>query len=248
MKNTVLFEYPLHERMRTWLRIEFIINQIFNSFPLKKTINSLIFFRLIDELLDILERNDIKNQLLKELERQKQKLHLWSNLSGVDVNLITLLCKELKDKANQLINSSKLGQQLREDHLIGLVRQRINIPGGYCSFDLPILHVWLHSSLEIRNNQITNWIKHLCPLYTSLKFILNLIRKTGTFHKQTTSNGFYQNNAEGSDLLRIQLELNNDIYPQISGHKNRFSIRFVSLNHKKNGTTPLKLEFQLACC
>jgi cell division protein ZapD len=33
---------------------------------------------------------------------------------------------------------------LREDRLIGLVRQRLSIPGGCCSFDLPTLHMWLH--------------------------------------------------------------------------------------------------------
>ncbi|MBK4775585.1 cell division protein ZapD [Candidatus Pantoea edessiphila] len=247
MSTSVLFEHPLSEKMRTWLRIEFIINQLDEIYPINKTIEALIFFRLIDELLDIFERGDIRTQLLKELERQKQKLLMWSNIPGVDIKTIDQINNKLKIQSDQLIKSFRIGQQLREDSLISIVRQRLNIPGGCCSFDLPYLHIWLHFLQENRNNQVKAWIETLSPVHKSLAIILNLIRQGGTFRTQTSLNGFYQDNAIGADLLRIQLETQYLMYPKISGHKSRYSIRFVPLD-KEHNVIPLKFNFQLACC
>ncbi|PPI88655.1 cell division protein ZapD [Candidatus Pantoea edessiphila] len=248
MSTSVLFEHPLNEKMRTWLRIEFLINQIDETTPIDKTINALIFFRLIDELLDIFERGDIRTQLLHELERQKQKLLMWSNTPGVDVAIIDRINHKLKILSDQLMNSPKIGQQLREDHLIGLVRKRLNIPGGCCSFDLPGLHIWLHFLQAKRNNQVRSWIETLSPIHKTLSIILNLIRQAGTFSTQTSINGFYQDNAIGADLLRLQIDIkDNFIYPKISGHKSRYSIRFVPLS-KEHGKIPLKFNFKISCC
>lgn len=40
--------------------------------------SALAFFRAVVDLLDVLERGDIRTELLKELERQQQKLLQWS--------------------------------------------------------------------------------------------------------------------------------------------------------------------------
>ncbi|PPI86603.1 cell division protein ZapD [Candidatus Pantoea edessiphila] len=247
MSNAVLFEHPLSEKMRTWLRIEFLMNQIDETIPINKTVNALIFFRFIDELLDIFERGDIRTQLLKELERQKQKLITWANIPGVDVGIVDTIHRKLKIHADQLMKSPRIGQILREDHLIGIIRQRLNIPGGCCSFDLPGLHIWLNSLQETRDNQVNNWIETLSPVHKTLSTILNLIRQAGTFRTQTSLNGFYQDNAVGADLLRLQLAMENFIYPKISGHRSRYSIRFVALD-KEHSIIPIKFNFQIACC
>ncbi|MXP51153.1 cell division protein ZapD [Pantoea sp. SoEX] len=247
MSTSVLFEHPLSEKMRTWLRIEFLINQLDETTPINKTINALIFFRLIDELLDIFERGDIRTQLLQELERQKQKLLMWADIPGVDLKIIDRINNKLKIQSEQLMNSPRMGQQLREDDLIGIIRQRLNIPGGCCSFDLPGLHIWLHFLQETRNTQVQAWLETLSPVHKTLSMILDLIRQGGTFRTQTSLNGFYQNNAVGADLLRLQIEMKDFIYPKISGYKSRYSIRFVPLD-KKHNIIPLKFDFQIACC
>ncbi len=77
--------------------------------------------------------------------------------------------------------------------------------------------------------------------------LLDLIRQSGTYRLQTSLNGFYQDNAEGADLLRLQLEMEDALYPQVSGHKSRFAIRFMPLDSER-GEVPARLNFQLACC
>ncbi|EKA3968215.1 cell division protein ZapD [Salmonella enterica] len=224
MHTQVLFEHPLNEKMRTWLRIEFLIQQLSINLPIADHAGALHFFRNISDLLDVFERGEVRTELLKELERQ-----------------------QLKSAGSVLISAPRIGQQLREDRLIALVRQRLSIPGGCCSFDLPTLHIWLHLQQAQRDAQIESWLASLNPLTQALTLVLDLIRNSAPFRKQTSLNGFYQDNGDDADLLRLMLTLDSQLYPQISGHKSRFAIRFMPLD-SENGLVPERLDFELACC
>ncbi|CAI1680452.1 MULTISPECIES: cell division protein ZapD [Serratia] len=244
---TVLFEHPLNEKMRTWLRIEFLLQQLHGQRALSETAIALTFFRTVSDLLDVLERGEVRTELLKELERQQQKLLAWADVPGVDMALIDQLRGQLKSRSSELMAAPRLGQALREDRLIGLVRQRLNIPGGCCSFDLPTLHMWMHAPQQDRDADVAAWLQSLDPLNQALIMVLDLIRQSGPFRNQISLNGFFQDNAEGADLLRLRLHLAPQLYPQISGHKTRYAIRFLPLD-SENGVVPERLTFELACC
>ena len=231
MHTPVLFEHPLNEKMRTWLRIEFLIQQMAFRPQIASHADALHFFRNAGDLLDVLERGEVRTDLVKELERQQRKLQSWAEVPGVD-----------QERINELRH-----QFLREDRLIALVRQRLSIPGGCCSFDLPTLHIWLHMPQAHRDEQVASWLASLDPLVQSLSLILDLIRNSALFRKQTSLNGFYQDNGEDADLLRLRLDLAHQLYPQISGHKSRFAIRFLALD-SEYGIVPERFDFELACC
>jgi len=78
MHTHILFEHPLNEKMRTWLRIEFLVQQLSNSLPVNNHTSALHFFRNVGDLLDVLERGEVRTELLKELERQHRKLQAWA--------------------------------------------------------------------------------------------------------------------------------------------------------------------------
>lgn len=145
------------------------------------------------------------------------------------------------------MTTPRIGQLLREDKLIGLVRQRLSIPGGCCSFDLPHLQLWLNLPQELRDRQISVWLDSLQPLVQTLGLILELIRNAVPMRQLTTLNGFYQDSGDDADLLRLQMNLKDEVYPQISGHKSRFAIRFLPFN-SEGGTVPERIDFKLACC
>lgn len=247
MSSHILFEHPLNEKMRTWLRIEFLIQQMSFHLPISEHATALHFFRNVGDLLDVIERGDVRTELLKELERQQRKLQGWAEVPGVDRNRIDSIHLQLKQSSSILMAAPRVGQFLREDRLIGLVRQRLSIPGGCCSFDLPTLHIWLHMPQEQRDAQVKNWMGSLEPMNQALTLILDLVRNSAPFRKQTSLNGFYQDNGDDADLLRLQLSLGDQLYPQISGHKSRFAIRFMPLD-SENGSVPERLDFELACC
>ena len=247
MHTPVLFEHPLNEKMRTWLRIEFLIQQMPFRPQIASHADALHFFRNAGDLLDVLERGEVRTDLVKELERQQRKLQSWAEVPGVDQERINALRQQLKQSSSTLMAAPRIGQFLREDRLIALVRQRLSIPGGCCSFDLPTLHIWLHMPQAHRDEQVASWLASLDPLVQSLSLILDLIRNSGQFRKQTSLNGFYQDNGEDADLLRLRLDLAHQLYPQISGHKSRFAIRFLPLD-SEYGIVPERFDFELACC
>ncbi|MFA3759656.1 cell division protein ZapD [Yersinia sp. 2544 StPb PI] len=247
LTSTILFEHPLNEKMRTWLRIEFLLQQLESQRSLDNIATALTFFRAACDLIEVLDRGEVRTDLLKELERQQQKLQQWADIPGVDMSRVDSLRSKLKSHATVLMSAPRIGQSLKEDRLIAVVRQRLSIPGGYCSFDLPTLHTWLHQPQEQRDQHIDKLLVSLAPLNQSLTIILDLIRQSGPLRAQISLNGFFQDNAEGADLLRLRLPLDPQLYPQISGHKTRYAIRFLPLD-SENGTVPARLSFELACC
>ncbi|WP_249543752.1 cell division protein ZapD, partial [Escherichia coli] len=46
--------------------------------------DALHFFRNAGDLLDVLERGEVRTDLVKELERQQRKLQSWAEVPGVD--------------------------------------------------------------------------------------------------------------------------------------------------------------------
>ncbi|MGL4858737.1 MAG: cell division protein ZapD [Enterobacteriaceae bacterium] len=245
--QTMLFEYPLNEKMRTWLRVEFLLQQLTQYRTLSNIATTLSFFKLTNELLDVLERGDIRSEILKEIERQQKKLQVWADAPNADKLRIEELQQQLKQKAEQLHKAPRLGQKLKEDKLISSVRQRLSIPGGCCSFDLPALHMWINSSRENRDQHVHAWMETFIPLEQALQEIMQLIRQSAPFRAQTSINGFFQDNSAGADLLRMNLDLTLQLYPQVSGHKTRYVIRFMPLDSEK-GVIPESLQFDLACC
>ena len=87
MHTHILFEHPLNEKMRTWLRIEFLTEQLNANLPIRDHASALHFFRNVGDLLDVFERGDIRTELLKELERQQRKLNAQNQYQVQNVSL-----------------------------------------------------------------------------------------------------------------------------------------------------------------
>ena len=114
MQTQVLFEHPLNEKMRTWLRIEFLIQQLTVNLPIVDHAGALHFFRNVSELLDVFERGEVRTELLKELDRQQRKLQTWIGVPGVDQSRIEALIQQLKAAGSVLISAPRIGQFLRQ--------------------------------------------------------------------------------------------------------------------------------------
>lgn len=245
--STVIFEHPLNERTRTWLRIETSLEQLFSQTQLDTLPTSLAFFRAAAEFIEVIDRGEIRSDILKELEKQQKKLSAWAQAPNIDKTLLLTLIDKLKSQAAILNKAPRLAQHLKEDKIISIVRQRLSIPGGCCSFDLPLLHLWLNLSCEERANSVKRWLDGLMPLKTALESLLDLLRQSTHFAAVESLNGFYQDNAEEGVLLRIRLKTEAKIYPLVSGHKTRFAIRFLHFD-SEHGVVPQKLPFDIACC
>jgi cell division protein ZapD len=254
MQTKLIFEQPLNERMRNLLRLEHLFDLInFRSqdtveWDCRSVLESLL------EINDLLSRSDLKSELIKELERHSSMLTSLENNPAVDQNRLNKinsevcgLLKELRDTAYQP------GKQLKNDELVTSFKQRISIPGGTGNFDLPRLHYWLNQPGAKRKQDLNKWSIDLDPIRKSTYLALDMTRNSTNPVREKAESGFYQKPIESNlscQLIRVFLPLASRYYPEISGGKHRFTIRFME--EIDTDTRPVQtkndVDFELHCC
>ena len=108
---------------------------------------------------------------------------------------------------SQLMGAERFGQALKEDRFLSSIRQRFNLPGGSCCFDLPALHYWLHLPIERKKHDAQQWQASLRPLSDALSLWLKLTRETGHFKAQIGRAGFFQSDADEANILRLHIPM-----------------------------------------
>ncbi|QIR05314.1 cell division protein ZapD [Salinivibrio costicola] len=227
MTSLTLYEHPLNEQVRIYLRLEYLLDQLDEVSGLSAPCHHIQFFRSLFDLLEILEQVQVKADLAKDLDKLKKKLNAWAHVPQVDQQQLQQLLEQLAEHQRAVLQAKRFGQALREDRFLTSIKQRFSIPGGSCSFDLPIFHHWLHQPLAARQNAINGWLATLSPLRHALAFWLQLTRESAQGGHVEVKQGFYQQDADGACLIRIQVNPDLGVYPLVSGHKNRFAIRFM---------------------
>lgn len=249
--STVLYEHPLNERIRNYLKLEQLFAQAYsclsNDLGIKTSHH--VFFNALFSVLDTLERNDVRGDLIKDLEKLEQNLVIWSKVPDVDTSALEVNLAETVKLVSHLRVAQPTWWQLKEDKLLACLKQRFAIQGGSSSFDLPQLHFWLHQGEEKTKLEMQNWLKLLTDISSSLAIVLKFIRQRAEFEVIEVDSGFYQDNGEGLLLLRIKLDGGADYYPTVSGNKFRYSIRFMlPCQHTGRRYANQATAFRLARC
>lgn len=253
MNDTIFYEQPINERMRSFLRLEHLFKQAAYTLRGYSIWDSRSTLTCITSVLDLLSRNDLKTELLKELERQEKTLSSLSNLAGVDKEQLKNILKQIETAQQNILDfTGQLGQDIREHELLNSLRQRSSVVGGTCNFDLPYLHYWLQQPPEQRIEQLENWITKLEIISQPISLILDITRESSSPIKTLADKGFYQQNIDTNSpvqLIRVGLPQDSEYFPEISAGKQRFSIRFML---QQDGGRAIQavddVTFQLICC
>jgi cell division protein ZapD len=249
--STILYEHPLNERIRNYLKLEQFFAQAYNclSSELTASTNHQVFFNALFSLLDTLERNDIRGDLIKELEKLEQNLVVWSKVPDVDSSALEKNLSETVKLVGNLRNPRPTWWQLKEDKFLSCLKQRFAIQGGSSICDLPQLPFWLHQSDTQIKTEMQQWLTLLSDISAALALVLKFIRQRSEFETIEADSGFYQDNGEGLLLLRIKLASGAKYYPTVSGNKFRYSIRFMlPCQHTGRRYANQATIFQLARC
>ncbi|PCS23386.1 cell division protein ZapD [Candidatus Enterovibrio escicola] len=233
MTSETLYEHPLNEQVRVYLRLEHLLRQISHASSLSESYYSNVFLKSLFDLIEILEQIQIKTELAKDLDKQRAKLQAWLNVPEVDKDQLVTLLTESRQLQRDLLQAPRLGQEIRENRFLSSIRQRFSIPGGTCSFDLPALHHWHNLPIAHRQSDALAWQLSLKPLSHALSFWLRLTRGSATMQPFTIHTGFFQKEVIGASLLRIQISPDYNVFPLVSGHKSRFSIRFMPFDDRQ---------------
>ncbi|HEY3487177.1 MAG TPA: cell division protein ZapD [Gammaproteobacteria bacterium] len=229
--NRHWYEQPLNERIRTFLRLEHLFERATYHSTSQAKHDAHAFIHALIEINNLVSRGDLKNELIKELERQSQALKKHAKAPAVDQGRLNTLLREQEKRMKELIqNKEPLGQHLKGDILFNNFRQRLSIPGGVGEFDLPIYSYWLNLPMTQRKSVMQAWLTPLQPLANAISLCLETIRGTAEAEPKIAINGYYEQTLNGgakAQLIRVAVEQGQPCYPTISAGKQRFSIRFM---------------------
>jgi cell division protein ZapD len=250
----LIFEQPLNERMRTFLRLDFLYGQALyhnekaSQWGSRAAVSSMI------DILAIATRGDVRSDALKELERHLALLGDFQNKAGVDNSRLRALIANLTRLRSGLVASGTAYlQPLRDSEFLAAIKHRSAIPGGTCEFDLPDFFFWLNQDAETRVQAFNEWLALLRPLCDSIAEVLWLTRQNGRVRQETAVGGSFNITFDRDtplQLLRLQLPAGCGLYPEISGSHHRCNVRFLQWNGLMARSTQAEFDipFQLTTC
>lgn len=256
VKKRVVYEHPLNERVRSRLRLEHLFCQINYRLKSVSPWDSRSAVEGLIDILDFLSRNDLKPDLIKDLERCQQEYQRLIRLPDVDQERLNQLLEKISTVHDTLMNQEgQPARDLNDNPLLNSVRQRSNIPGGTCRFDLPAYHHWLQRVPKQRQNELAEWLSLLEPLRAAIELSLYLIRNNATTSHEMAKEGLFQMKLDDSSrqayqLIRVTVPDSCTYYPEISGGKHRLTIRFFEYTHSRQRPeqTGEDVQFDLCCC
>jgi cell division protein ZapD len=252
--GTLIFEQPLNERMRTFLRLDFLYNQALYHNEMASPWGSRAAMSSLIDILALTTRGDVRSDVLKELESQLGTLNEFHANPGVDSQrLKTLISNLVRLRTDLMSAGSAFLQPLRDSEFVNAIRHRSAIPGGTCEFDLPDYYFWLSQPGEVRMRTFSQWLGLLRPLCDSIAEILWLTRQNGRSRQEIAKAGAFSITFERDNplqLLRLSLPASAGLYPEISGSHHRCSVRFLTWNGLATRPTqaPGDVPFLLSCC
>lgn len=252
--HKVIYEQPLNERMRNFLRVDFLYRQTCHHQAGDTVWDSRAAAAALLDLLGIVLRSDLRSEVLKELDRHIQVLTRYQAQPGVDATQLNELLDEIDGLIDRL---QQLGRQpglnLRDNELLASIAQRSGIPGGTCDFDLPIFHFWLAQTPEQRSRDLGVWLEEFDPMVQAIRLLLRLTRTATTFRPELAPQGLFHASLasdQSCQMIRVALPADSPYLAEISGGRHRYSVRFYTCGdlrerpRQSEGDVP----FEIACC
>ncbi len=224
-----VYEFPLSERIRTWLRLEDLFDKALFFIRADDARSHHAALLGIFEIVDVTTRSEMKSELIQELDRQKSSLEALRANPAVDsVRLHEILARITSALAEVHAMTGKIGQHVRDNEWLAGIKGRAGIPGGACSFDLPVYHYWLSQSASMRNADLMGWLRPLLPLKTAVDVVLRILRDSGHVSQHTAVQGMFQLMLGGRTAHLLRVALDASCAPEVSANKYALNIRLLS--------------------
>ncbi len=254
--GVILYEYPFNERVRTYLRLEQLFRRLGDLISRDSAVDHHFALVTIFEIMEVASRSDLKGEVMKDLDKQKQLLNSYRGNPNISEGVLDDIVAQL-DACFEAVNtpSGRTAQALTENEWLMAIRSRISIPGGTCNFDLPAYHAWQQSSGPVRQSDLQKWASTLGPLADSVFILLKMLRDNGTPKKMMAEQGQLQQNlpqGRAFQLLRLRIDSQLGLIPEISANRLLVSLRFLQqaedLTSPATQVTPDDVAFEMALC
>ncbi len=228
-EGLLLYEFPCNEKIRFLLRFESLSRRFRWFCEQESPIAHQAAIGAIFDLSDVAARSDLRNDLVQELSRQRRSLEMSAARTHDDSESVrTLLAafSEASAEVSHIVGRS--GQNVRDNEWLQLIRNRQQLPGGTCEFDMPQLHYWLSRPAAERRAELESLTETLRPIMRAVELILGQMRTTSQTRDATAVNGMLQLPVTGKNytLARIWLPGSLSLVPEVSANKYMLWIRF----------------------
>ncbi|MCC7068986.1 MAG: cell division protein ZapD [Burkholderiales bacterium] len=255
--STLTFECPLSERVRTWLRLEELFSRARALITRHDAIDHRTALLTLFDIVDTTSRNDLKSDLLQELDRQRTIWNAQLDHPDVAREALTEFLADMDAVIHDLhAQIGKIGAHLRESEWLQTVRQRATSPGGACAFELPMLQSWLEQAEHERRDGLQRWLDPLTPLEEAVLLVLRLLRETGQTTTEIAPHGNFHRaltSARPPLLARVTVGAHLGVVPEVSANKYTVNVRFLehgghSQPSGRASATGRSIPFRLALC
>jgi cell division protein ZapD len=227
----ILYEYPFNERIRTYLRLQQLFSRLGQLIPRESAIDHHFALITLFEILEVSSRPELKSDVLKDLERQKQVMNGYRGNPAISENALDTIVSQLEQNFEALnAISGKIGSSLSESDFLNSLKSRVVIPGGTCEFDLPAYHAWQHHAVDKRQADLHQWSACFIPVAQSIQMLLKMLRDSGAAQKvMATSGQLQQNLPQGRtfQLLHLRIDPALGLVPEISCNRLLVVIRLM---------------------
>lgn len=248
----ISYEFPINEKVRTWLRLEDLFARINHFLAAELSMEHHVALTTLFEIHEVAGRPDLKSELLQELERQKRALASLHNNPEISEQALDGILNEIDQASSNLLAiPGKIGAILRENEWLMSIKQRASMPGGTCQFDLPSYHYWQKQSVEVRRKNLQEWLSPLQPISEAIEILLRLLRENGRKISFTAHKGTFQQMQGGraAQLLRVSLRPDLACIPELGANKYAINIRFIVANYEaKSSLFEQDVPFDLTFC
>lgn len=227
----ILYEYPFNERIRTYLRLQELFDRLSVLQARDEAIDHHFALTTLFEVMEVAARPELKADVLKDLERQKQIYVSYRGNPAISEKALDAVLGQL-DAHFEALNRQpgRLGHELTENDFLMAIRSRAVIPGGTCEFDLPAYHAWKHRDAQRRRADLDLWMSPFAPLAHAIELLMRMLRESGMTQKVMATQGQLQQNLPQGrtfQLLRLRIDPTLGVTPEISCNRLVVVIRMV---------------------
>ena len=227
----ILYEYPLNERIRTYLRLGHLFGRLEQLTLRDGALDHHFALTTLFEVLEATSRADLKSDVLRDIEKQKKNIASWRGNPAISESTLDAVLAQLQESFDHLSGQRvKPGSDVLAHEWLMSVRSRNAIPGGTCEFDVPVYHAWQQGSAEQRRADLQQWTASLAPLAHAVNLLLRLLRDSGQPQKVIATGGHFQQMLpQGSafQLLRLSTDEASGLVPEISANRMMVAIRLL---------------------
>jgi cell division protein ZapD len=248
-----VFEQPLNERTRSFLRLQFLLSELDHCRADRSDWGVRAAVRTLLDTLSVLGRSDLKTELLKDLTEQQAALQRIGDRADVNREKLRVVLAEITAAISTLQRSTSSNPAilLRENDFLYGIHSRSAIPGGTCMFDLPAYAHWLSREPSTAQRDLDTWVTRLQPYSGAVDLGLRLLRGASQPVEQIATGGVFLHVPQAHySLVRVHLPREVDVYPEISASRHRISVRFMRLGDvdKRHVQETGDVRFWLQCC